>query len=31
MTFSGSFEEAWAEGEPRESKMVFIGKVPGLA
>ena len=26
MTFSGGFEEAWAAGEPRESKMVFIGK-----
>jgi len=26
MTFSGGFEEAWQPGEPRESKMVFIGK-----
>ncbi|EOD35873.1 hypothetical protein EMIHUDRAFT_52778, partial [Emiliania huxleyi CCMP1516] len=28
MTFSGSFDEPWREGddEPRESKMVFIGK-----
>ena len=26
MTFSGGFEEAWGKEEPRESKMVFIGK-----
>ena len=26
MTFSGGFEEAWGQEEPRESKMVFIGK-----
>jgi len=26
MTFSGGFEEAWGEDEPRESKMVFIGQ-----
>ena len=26
MTFSGGFEEEWAEGEPRESKLVFIGR-----
>ena len=27
MTFSGGFEEAWAEGEARESKLVFIGRL----
>mmetsp|Transcript_35671 Transcript_35671/g.114656 ORF Transcript_35671/g.114656 Transcript_35671/m.114656 type:complete len:474 (+) Transcript_35671:106-1527(+) len=26
MTFSGSFDEPWGDDEPRESKMVFIGK-----
>mmetsp|Transcript_2132 Transcript_2132/g.6574 ORF Transcript_2132/g.6574 Transcript_2132/m.6574 type:complete len:434 (+) Transcript_2132:73-1374(+) len=26
MIFSGSFDEPWGEDEPRESKMVFIGK-----
>jgi len=26
MIFSGNFTEEWAEGEPRESKLVFIGK-----
>ena len=26
MTFEGDFDQAWAEGEPRQSKMVFIGK-----
>jgi len=27
MTFSGGFEEEWAEGEARESKLVFIGRL----
>lgn len=26
MIFNGGFEEPWAEGEPRQSKMVFIGR-----
>lgn len=26
MTMEGTFEEPWAEGEPRESKLVFIGR-----
>ena len=26
MIFNGHFDEAWGEGEARESKMVFIGK-----
>jgi len=26
MIFNGNFEDEWAEGEPRESKLVFIGK-----
>ena len=26
MTFSGGFEEPWQPAEPRQSKMVFIGK-----
>ena len=26
MNMDGTFEAAWAEGEPRESKLVFIGK-----
>ena len=30
MTFEGDFSEPWAEGEPRESKLVFIGKVVAI-
>merc|ERR1712070_1338254 len=26
MIFNGNFDESWAEGEPRASKLVFIGK-----
>merc|ERR1711959_815862 len=26
MIFNGDFDECWAEGEPRQSKLVFIGK-----